>query len=55
MKSTLGIVKEMWTNGRFVKLLWASVGSVRARKALVIVQGRKIGNGSWNILFDFFF
>ena len=30
MKSALGVVKKMLTNGRFVKLLWAYVGLARA-------------------------
>ena len=37
VKSTLGIVKKMLTNGGFVKLLWANVGLARAGKALAVV------------------
>ena len=44
----------MLTNGRLVKLLWANVGLSRAGKALVIMQGRRVGNGSWNVLFDIY-
>ena len=55
MKSALGIVKKMLTNCRFVKLLWAYVGFARAGKALAVVQGRRIGNESWNVLFDSLF
>ena len=37
VKSALGIVKKMLTNGGFVKLLWAYVGLARAGKALGVV------------------
>ena len=55
VKSALGIVKKILTNGGLVKLLWANVGLARAGKALAVVQGRRIGNGSWNVLFDLLF
>ena len=54
-KSTLGIVKKMFTNGRFVKLLWAYVGLARVGKALAVVQGRRIDDGFRNVLFNSLF
>ena len=51
VKSALGVVKKMLTNGRFVKLLWAYVGLARAGKAFAVVRGRRIGDGSRNVLF----
>ena len=38
VKSALGVVKKMLTNGGFVKLLWAYVGLARAGKALTVVR-----------------
>ena len=38
VKSALGVVKKMLTNGGFVKLLWACVGLAREGKTL-LVQG----------------
>ena len=55
MKSALGVVKKMLINGGFLKLLWAYVGLARAGKALLVVQGRRIGNGSRNVLFNLLF
>ena len=55
VKSTLGVVKKMLTNGGFVKLLWAYVGLARAGKALAVVRGRRIGDESRNMLFDSLF
>ena len=55
VKSALGIVKKLLINGGFVKLLWASVGLARVGKPFVVVQGRRIGDGSWNMLFDLLF
>ena len=55
VKSALGVVKKMLTNGRFVKLLWACVGLARAGKALAVVRGRRIGDGSRNVLFNSLF
>ena len=55
VKSALGVVKKMLTNGGFVKLLWTYVGLARAGKALAIVRGRRIGDGSRNVLFDSLF
>ena len=55
MKSALGVVKKMLTNGGFVKLLWAYVGLTRAGKALAVVRGRRIGDGSRNMLFNSLF
>ena len=55
VKSALGVVKKMLTNGGFVKLLWACVGFARAGKTLAVVQGRRIGDGSRNVLFDSLF
>ena len=52
VKSALGVVKAMLTNGRFVKLLWPYVSLARAGKALAVVRGRRIGDGSWNVFFD---
>ena len=50
MKSALGIVKKMLTNGRFVKMLWAFVGLARAGKALAVVRGKRIGDGSERVV-----
>ena len=55
VKSALGVVKKMLTNDGFVKLLWAYVGFARAGKALAVVRGRRIGNGSRNVLFNSLF
>ena len=55
VKSALDIVKKMLTNGGFVKLLWVNVGLARAGKALAVVQGRRIGDGSWNVFFNSLF
>ena len=55
VKSTLGVVKKMLTNGGFVKLLWAYVGLARAGKTLAVVRGRRIGNGFKNVLFNSLF
>ena len=55
VKNALGIVKKMLTNGGFVKLLWAYVGLARAGRALAVVRGRRIGDGSRNVLFDLLF
>ena len=55
VKSALGVVKTMLTNGGFVKLLWAYVGLARAGKALAVVRGRRIGDGSRKVLFDLLF
>ena len=55
VKSALGIVKKVLTNGGFMILLWAYVGLARVGKALAVVQGRRNGNGSWNMLFDLLF
>ena len=46
VKSALGVVKNMLTNGGYVKLLWAYVGLARAGKALAVVRDRRIGDGS---------
>ena len=54
VKDVLGVVKLL-NNGRFVKLLWAYVGLAKAGKALAIVRGRRIGDGSGNVLFDSLF
>ena len=54
VKSALGVVK-MLTNGGFVKLLWAYVGLARAGKTLAVVQGRRIGDGFRNVLFNSLF
>ena len=54
VKSALGVVK-MLTNGGYLKLLWAYVGLARAGKALAVVQDRKIGDGSRNVLFNSLF
>ena len=51
VKSVLGVVKKMLTNGGFVKLLWACVGLARAGKTLAVVRGRRIGDGSRNVSF----
>ena len=51
VKSALGVVKKMLTNGGFVKLLWANVGLARTGKALAVVRGRRISDGFWNMLF----
>ena len=55
VKSALGVVKKMLTNGGFVKLLWACVGLARAGKTLAVVGGRRIGDGSRNVLFNSLF
>ena len=55
VKGALGIVKKMLTNGGFVKLLWAKAGLARAGKTLAVVRGRRIGDRSWNVLFDSLF
>ena len=55
MKGALVVVKKMLTNGGFVKLLWAYVGLARAGKALAVVRGRMIGDGSRNVLFNSLF
>ena len=55
VKSALGVVKEMSANGGCMKLLWANVGLAREGKALAIVRGWRIGDGSWNVLFDSLF
>ena len=55
VKSSLGVVKKMLTNGGFVKLLWAYVGLARAGKALAVVRGRRIGDKSRNVLFNSLF
>ena len=55
VKSALGIVKKMLTNGGFVKLLWAYVGLARAGKTLAVGRGRRIGDGSRNVLFNSLF
>ena len=55
IKSALGVVKKMLTNGELVKLLWAYVGLARVGKALAVVRGRKIGDGSRNVLFNSLF
>ena len=52
VKRVLGIVKKMLTNGGFMKFLLAYVGLARVGKALAVVQGRKIGNGLRNVLFN---
>ena len=39
MEGTLGIVKNMLTNGGFVKLLWAYVVLARAGKTLAVGRG----------------
>ena len=38
MEGTLGVVKKMLTNSRFVKLLWAYVVFARAGKTLAVGQ-----------------
>ena len=55
VKSALGVFKKMLTNGGFVKLLWAYVNLARARKTLAVGQGRRIGDGSRNVLFNSLF
>ena len=55
VKSALDVVKKMWTNGGFIKLLWACVGFARAGKTLAVGQGRRIGNRSRNVLFNSLF
>ena len=55
VKSALGVVKKMLTNGGFVKLLWAYVGLARAGKTLAIVRGRRIGDGSRKVSFNLLF
>ena len=55
VKSALGVVKKMLTNGGFVKLLWVCVGLARAGKTLVVGRGRMIGDGSRNVLFNLVF
>ena len=55
VKSALDVVKKLLTSGGFVKLFWENAGLARAGKALAVVRGRKIGDGSWNVLFDSLF
>ena len=55
VESALGVVKKMLTNGRFMKLLWAYVGLARAVKPLAVIRGRRIGDGSRNVLFNLLF
>ena len=55
MKSALGVVKKMLTNGGFVKLLWECFGLARAGKTLDIGRNRRIGVGSRNVLFNSLF
>ena len=55
VKSALGVVKKMLTNGGFVKWLWAYLGFARTGKALAVVEGRRIGDGSRNVLFNSLF
>ena len=55
VKSALDVVKKMLTNGGFMKLLWACVGLARAGKTLAVVRGRRIGDGSRNVLFNSLF
>ena len=51
MEGTLGVVKKMLTNGRFVKLLWAYVVLARAGKTLAVGRGTRIGDGFRNVFF----
>ena len=55
VKCALGVVKKMLINGGFVKLFRAYVGLAKAEKTLPVVRGRRIGDGSWNVLFDSLF
>ena len=55
MKGTLDVVKKMLTNGGFVKLFWACVGLASAGKNLAVGRGRRIGDGSRNVLFNSLF
>ena len=55
VKSALGVVKKMLTNGGFVKLLWACVVLARAGKTLAVGRGTRIGDGSRNVLFNSLF
>ena len=41
MEGTLGVVKKMLTNSRFVKLLWAYVVFARAGKTLAVGRGTR--------------
>ena len=38
-----------------MKLFRAYVGLAKAEKTLPVVRGRRIGDGSWNVLFDSLF
>ena len=48
VKSALGVVKKMLTKE-------IVVGLARAGKALAVVRGRRIGDGSRNLLFNSLF
>ena len=48
------IVKQMLTNGGFMEV-WCFVNFACAGKALARAYGYRIGDGSWDVLFDSFF
>ena len=55
VKSAMGVVKKMLTNGGLMKMFWAYVGLTRAGKVLAVERGRRIGDGAVLLLVDNFF